>query len=330
MSESDNPEMGTEEAERIVASMSADIENPTIETPEQVIEDDLTLPDDAKKVDDGDNSENEPVEDETQEPTPQGVEIDDDALFRVGDEVISGKDLKAQRLMRDDYTRKTMALSDERKAAQAEIEQERARLQDEKARATSPEVLEALMAADPILLEAQSIDWEYLKATDPAQYLLKREEIGERQSQWADYLQQVQSDIEARELAAHQEIIAQNRDLLVSAIPEIASNPEPILKAVTEIGLDLGFSIEELGEISDYRFVKLAYEHSKALQQLSALKGLNKEKPQVAPIIRSTQSAQTQAADKSNSKDPEIAKLAKLAVNGDKRAEDQMMKRLFG
>lgn len=56
------------------------------------------------------------------EPEPQGVEFDEDADYLVDGEVVKGKDLLGGRMMRDDYTRKTQALAEERKAAADQIE----------------------------------------------------------------------------------------------------------------------------------------------------------------------------------------------------------------
>lgn len=72
-----------------------------------------------------DSSEDEAADEGEGE--PEVAELDDEAEFKLGDETVTGKELKAQRLMQADYTRKTQALAEERKA----FEQERDSLHDE-------------------------------------------------------------------------------------------------------------------------------------------------------------------------------------------------------
>lgn len=97
------------------APETPDTEEP--EAPEAPDTDDTETPD----------TEDPDTEEPEEDPTP---ELDDDATFRVGDETLTGKDLKAQRLMQADYTRKTQALADEREAFETKRAAEADELED--------------------------------------------------------------------------------------------------------------------------------------------------------------------------------------------------------
>lgn len=61
-------------------------------------------------------------------PEPEGLELDESAEYLIDGKLVKGKDLLAGRLMREDYTRKTQELAEERKAHAGKLES----LEDEK------------------------------------------------------------------------------------------------------------------------------------------------------------------------------------------------------
>lgn len=68
-------------------------------------------------------SENEPGHEGEPEAEPElesDPELEDEAKFKIGDETVTGKDLKAERLRQADYTRKTQLLAEDRKAFEAD------------------------------------------------------------------------------------------------------------------------------------------------------------------------------------------------------------------
>ena len=94
---------------------------PATPAPEPEVEAE-SAPDESEGFDEGHPEGEEPAEE------PQGQEIDEDAEYLVDGQLVKGKDLVGGRLMREDYTRKTQELAEERKNFASKIEA----LEDEK------------------------------------------------------------------------------------------------------------------------------------------------------------------------------------------------------
>lgn len=67
----------------------------------------------------GDDEDEETEDESAEEDDHDPEDISDSAKFKVGEEVITGAELKKGRLMQADYTRKTQALAEERKQLEA-------------------------------------------------------------------------------------------------------------------------------------------------------------------------------------------------------------------
>jgi hypothetical protein len=81
-------------------------------------------------------------------------------------------------LMQSDYTRKTMALADERKAFEAERKTEREQLQQAKAEiAAMKDTLQVLTAED------EAINWAELKEYEPEKYIALKEKADKRKAE---------------------------------------------------------------------------------------------------------------------------------------------------
>lgn len=97
----------------------ADLENAVVDEPEQAEE---AEPEQAEEAESGQDGQ-EPVLEEEAGP----AELEDEAQLKIGDEVLTGKELKAERLRQADYTRKTQQLAEDKRA----FEQERDGLLEE-------------------------------------------------------------------------------------------------------------------------------------------------------------------------------------------------------
>lgn len=151
-----------------------------------------------------------------------------------------------------DYTRKSMALADQRKATEAEFQAVRA----ERAQFAqwAQGLLQQLQQNEP------QVDWDRLKAEDPFGYA----------TQWADYqrrqahqqelhrqYQLAQQRNQQAEAAERQRILDTEGQRLAEAVPEFrdAQKAEQLQRALHAYGQSVGFSEEELGNVYDHRSV---------------------------------------------------------------------------
>jgi hypothetical protein len=161
-----------------------------------------------------------------------------------------------------DYTKKSQAVAEERKAVEAERQavQEAKTLRDQYAQRL--EMLETMLQPQ----ETENLD--YLKETDPIGYAVKVAEMAQREKQLA----QVQA--ERHRIAQQQEqdrqmqmqsLVREEMQKLTAAIPEFAdpAKGETIRNDIRAFGKQLGFSDQELAAVYDSRAVLTLY---KAMQ----------------------------------------------------------------
>ena len=149
-----------------------------------------------------------------------------------------------------DYTAKTMALAEERKALQSKFASE---LQQQ------VEIFEAL---DPILSEARNIDWQALAASDPATYVQLKEAVDSRRAAVdqarARIAQASQGNPEA-EAAAKAEEAQRETEALIKAVPELAE-PEKLTafaKSNVDFLIERGFEAAEIADLLDHRALQI-------------------------------------------------------------------------
>lgn len=129
-----------------------------------------------------------------------------------GDEEVTAEELRARFLMQQDYTRKTQKTADERK----KDAEERAAFAKERAeKATAMEQhIETL--ARLTLADEQNIDWERLKAENPAQFVRLREQQAARLAA----IEQAQAEHSKLQDEAAKKAIKENSELIASLITE--------------------------------------------------------------------------------------------------------------
>lgn len=181
------------------------------------------------------------------------------------DEAVKGYQRQA------DYSRKTSALSEERKAFEAErqtVTQERAQY---------AQLLTALQQQVQANLQ-QEPDWQRLYDTDPLEYVRQKDVWRERQDKLsaAQFESQRLAALQAQEQqVALAKLVQENRAKLTESIPawKDAKKWETDRPKLLEYGQKLGFSAEELGQTYDSRAVVALY---KAMQ----FDALNANRPQ--------------------------------------------------
>lgn len=194
-------------------------------------------------VDEDDDAE----ENEADPDDPPALEVDFD-----GETVrITAEEAKAGILRQADYTRKTMALAEERKALEADRQQAKQWFQQQLA------VVQQFQEPEP--------DWVKMRDEDPIGYIQQRDAWNEKQAQ----RQQMQQQTEAQLRAAYQQQMQEGQARLVDALPSWRDDTVR-KKESAEItdGLvnSYGFRPEELQGLADHRLVLLARDAIKGRQ----------------------------------------------------------------
>lgn len=225
---------------------------------------------DESPAEDDTEAEPDDVESEEEEQTERQVytvKVDGEEIEVPIDELLNGYSRT------QDYTRKTQKLAEERKAAMAEFEQVRAE------RAQYAQILEALKQQVETT-DGPEPDWNRLRNEDPIEF----------SAQWAEYQlrqqkrqaiqaeQQRLAEIQQREHAARmQQVLEQEKQALLTAIPEWQDPQKAQAEkvAVIEFGRKLGFSDEELSNVTDHRAVlalRKAYLYDRMMSQKASIK----------------------------------------------------------
>ncbi len=166
----------------------------------------------------------------------------------------------------EDYKAKTMAVADERRALEAERTNLSASIQAEYA-SQLEQATNLFAEFDPILAEARTINWEALKATDPAAYLQAQDAVQAR----LNAIQQMQAkvqEVRGATQAQQQQIAERERaerfntaaDKIVSEMPELADEAKFQQFASDAVGFlrEQGFAQAEIADYLDDRVLKLA------------------------------------------------------------------------
>jgi len=154
-----------------------------------------------------------------------------------------------------DYTRKSQAVAEERKAVEAERHavQEAKQMRDSYA--------ERLQLIEQMLSQPQQEEnLEYLKETDPIGYAVKVAEMSQKEKQLMQVRVERERISQQQEYDRQQQLrakIGEESQKLVAALPEFADpvKGEAIRKDVRTYGKQAGFSDDELANVYDSRAV---------------------------------------------------------------------------
>lgn len=217
-------------------------------------------------------------EDETPKSKTFRVKVGNEEVEVSEDELLSGYSRTA------DYTKKTQALAETRKAVEAE------RVVVEESKKMRDLYAQRLEAIESVLQSQSNVDnLQELKETDPIGYAIAVAERSEKEKQ----LQAVQA--ERRNLAqqqdndrqqALQKHLAEASEQLKEAIPEFrdAAKAEIVRRDIRTYAKSIGFSDQELSQVYDPRAVKTLY-NAMMYEKLSSNKGAAVKKVQDAPKV---------------------------------------------
>lgn len=202
------------------------------------------------------------AEAEPEEPPEQETPEEDDPTVTIK---IDGKDvevklseLKNGYQRQADYTRKTMELSEQRKATDAEINKARSERQQYQ---NGLQQQAALLQAQ--LQEQQQIDWQKLLADDPIEYLKQQHLAQSRQAAlqrtFAEQ-QRVASINQAEQQQAYQSYLTQQQDELLAKLPDWKDETKAKAEraALIEFLKDTGYTQKEIDNVADHRAVVMA------------------------------------------------------------------------
>ena len=221
----------------------------------------------AEEESDEDQSEEEVDEDQQEEPQSFTVKVD-------GKEVqVTIDELKQGYSRTEDYTRKTQALAQERKAAQAEFEQVRAERQ---------QYAQLLGALHEQLAQAEpQVNLEELYATDPIEWMRQKELQRERNEKYIAIQSEQQrlAQIQQAEQQQYQrQYLESQKNALLQAMPQLR---DPKVAAQErdrwmDAGKSIGFSDQELSGITDHRMLL-------ALKTIADYRGIVSKRQQIKP-----------------------------------------------
>ena len=264
----------------ILAKIEATEEEITTEETTEVETEVEDIVEDEVEYEDEVNDDEAAIEDAIDDATDE----DEEKLFTVslkgGDEVeVTFEELQKGYLRNRDYTFKTEKLSEERQQLEASNDVEKQRYVE-----GLQQALNYAQNFDPVLAEAQTLDWQKLAQDDPATYVRKKAEVETRAGQ-IKQLQDHQADFDRQNIQAIQ--VEQNK-LLQDKIPEWDDAAVRNAELGEMVGAlrDYGFSDQELNEIQDHRAFLIVRDAVKYRNMQKTKQSAKKKQVKVAPKVQ--------------------------------------------
>lgn len=207
-------------------------------------------------------AEDTPAEAPAEEPAEQEQQTEEDPLVTIK---VDGKDvqvplseLKNGYQRQADYTRKTMQVAEERKAAEAERQQALAERQQY---AGNLQKLQAQI--EGALAQQQNIDWQQLLENDPQAYLKERHLWEQRQAALQQNLtaqQHIAAQMQAEQARAFQGHLQAQQEQLLAKLPEWkdAEKAKAEKTALREYLKTQGYDEQSVNSVADARAVLMA------------------------------------------------------------------------
>lgn len=253
MSESDSSALDVNGA---TAAFSAIFDTPSEPQKEQEQKDPVEQQEQENQAAEQDQKEGQDAEVEnTEEPKKFTIKVDGKDVEVSEDQVSEA--LKAK-MRQDDYTRKTMALAEERKAADAE------RQKAAEERSTYAQKLHEQNALLQALVHEQNqINWDELLKNDPVEFMRQQHLLQGRQARLQQIQQEHQHLVQQHKAEAEQarnQFIQHQREELLAKLPDWSDEGKAKAEqaAIGDFLKNNGFSPEEIDSVVDHRHVLLA------------------------------------------------------------------------
>jgi hypothetical protein len=185
-----------------------------------------------------------------------------------------------------DYTKKSQALAEQRKA----IEAERGHLEQVKQERQA--YAQKLQALDSFLTQQnQGVDLDVLKDTDPIGYAVAVAEQSQREKQLAvvrNEQQRIAQQQQAEQQSQLQAHLRTESEKLVTLIPELATpQGDAVRKQIRDYAKSVGWTDQELSSVYDSRAVQTLYKAMKYEQLQKSKPELNKKLQSAPKMMRS-------------------------------------------
>lgn len=312
-----------EAANQILSMWDSEEQTASEETETTVDEEVVEETEEAEEVEEEAPEEEEgQAEEETEEEVDEEEETEivaeEDLKYTIkvdGEEFEVGiEELKNGYQRQADYTRKSQALAEQRKETET-IQSERQRLEQERQMyANGLQMLQEQQNSK--LQEFDTVDWETLKAEDPYQYMIKKDEYRDAQEKVQNVAQQqalIQQERNEEMQKAKAQFVQQEYNKLVDALPEWKDKDSTIRKDIQEYAKSVGFLPEEISQLADHRSVlviKKAMEFDKLTKKVAPKKKAVKKVPKVQKSGRGN-SKEDAAVDRAKEKRTRLRKSGK-------------------
>jgi len=234
-----------------------------------------------------DQQETDEVEysEESEEPKPRyKVKASGEEVEVELDELIKGYQQGA------DYTKKSQALAEQRKALEAERQHLEYVKQERQAYAQKLQALDSFLSQ-----QNQGVNLDVLKETDPIGYAVAVAEQSQREKQLAvvrNEQQRLAQQQQSEQQASLQNHLRQESEKLTSLIPELATpQGDAVRKQIRDYAKSIGWSDQELSQLYDSRAVVTLYNGMKYAQLQKSKPEVNKKLQAAPKMMRSGTSA---------------------------------------
>lgn len=303
---------------------TAEEEAPVQDNLEPETTDEGTTPDDEidpALVDEEGDAKDE--DDDGSEPEPAGGRfVSDDAKVKLADGTVTTvAELRKGNLFNADYTRKAMALAEDRKAVEsqkASVSQLESALAQQ--RETIAAVVDAFMPKppDPSLIQSDFIGYQMQKDAYERQTQIVNRLIGDHQQMQARQQQEQAAQLEAARKSEAQKLLEKAPEL---AKPEVY---QKFWADAVELAASVGITAEELGGLGDHRqylvlkdaiaYRRLKAKHAEAKAKTAGkppvLQGSNRRSPE--SVRQQSSSAALERLNKTGSVKDAVAALIAL------------------
>lgn len=239
-----------------------------------------------------DEAEPETEESEVEQPETITIKVDGKDVEVTLDELKKGYQRQA------DYTRKTMEVSETRKAAEAEAAQLRAERQQ-----YAQKLNEQQVVLQAVLQDQQNIDWQTLLDSDPMEYLKQRDLLERRQQAYQANIAEQQRLFQYQQ-AEHaqqlQQFIAQQQEAVINKLPDWKDEGKAKAEklAIREFLKNEGFEDGEISNVTDHRTVILARKAMLYDQMIGKAKAAAKKVENLPQKVQRPGSGQNVSVDK--------------------------------
>jgi hypothetical protein len=189
-----------------------------------------------------------------------------------------------------DYTKKSQALAEQRKAFEAERSHLEYVKQERQAYAQKLQALDSFLNQ-----QSQGVNLDVLRETDPIGYAVAVAEQSQREKQIAvvrNEQQRIAQQQQAEHQSSLQNHLRQESEKLVSLIPELATpQGDAVRKQIRDYAKSVGWTDQELGSVYDSRAVQTLYKAMKYEQLQKSKPELTKKLLAAPKMMRSGTSA---------------------------------------